>query len=54
MARLVSGRVPKVKVRRLRLRLPLRLSVFTLSDLHVEDRLDGVVDLGLGGARGGP
>ena len=30
MARLVSGRLPKVKVRRLRLRLPLRFSVFTL------------------------
>ena len=49
MARLVSGRLPKVKVRRLRLRLPLRFSVFTLSDRHAEDRLDGVVDLGLGG-----
>ncbi len=31
MARLVSGRVPTVPVRRLRLRLPLRLSVFTLA-----------------------
>ena len=31
IARLVSGRLPKVKVRRLRFRLPFRLRVFTLS-----------------------
>ena len=30
MARLDAGRVPKVPVRRLRLRLPLRFMVFTL------------------------
>ena len=29
MARLLSGRLPQSPVRRLRLRLPLRLSVFT-------------------------
>ena len=51
MARLVSGRLPKVKLRRFRLRLPLRFSVFTFATLHAEDGLDGVADLGLGGAR---
>ena len=49
IARLVSGRLPNLPVRRLRLRLPLRLSVFTLTHLDVEDRLDGVADLGLAG-----
>ena len=49
MARLVSGRLPTRFERRLRLRLPLRLSGVHLDDLDAEDRLDGVVDLGLGG-----
>ena len=31
MARLVSGRFPKVNVRRFRLRLPLRFMVFTFA-----------------------
>ena len=38
----------------MRLRLPLRFSVFTFGDLHAPDRLDGVVDLGLARVWGGP
>ena len=51
MARLVSGRLPKVPVRRLRLRLPLRLSVFTLVTLtpkiaSTASRISGLVASG--------
>ena len=42
-----SGRVPNVPLLRLRLRLPLRLSVFTLVTFTPKIVLDGVLDLDL-------
>ena len=49
MARLVSGRLPRMLVRRLRVDFPLRLRVLTLVDPHAEGLLDGVAHVDLRG-----